>query len=218
MEQNKLFTREQKLIFDQVTKSSFIKSNFYFTGGTALSYFYLQHRYSEDLDFFSEKKFETRDIETEISQWSSKYKFTYDFQIRQVVSVFTLSFSNGIKLKVDFGFYPYKRIEKGRKILEMPIDSLIDIAVNKLTAIKQRLQARDFVDLYYLLQQFTIWDLIEGARIKFRMEIEPWILAADFALAQDLTELPRMLKPLTLDQLKSFYRNLAKKLAKTVVE
>ena len=50
-----LFTQEQKLIFDQIKNNQYLTDNFYFTGGTALSYFYLNHRYSEDMDFFSEK-------------------------------------------------------------------------------------------------------------------------------------------------------------------
>lgn len=36
--------------YKQITKA------FYLTGGTALSQFYLSHRYSEDIDLFSEKK------------------------------------------------------------------------------------------------------------------------------------------------------------------
>jgi len=32
---------------------SSLQSNFHLTGGTALAAFYLQHRYSEDLDFFT---------------------------------------------------------------------------------------------------------------------------------------------------------------------
>src|SRR3989344_7811515 len=107
MEQNKLFTGEQKLIFDQVAKGEFIKNNFYFTSGTALSYFYLQHRYSQDLDFFSDKKFDVVAIEAEIEQWSTHFNFSYDFQVRKVVSVFMLTFPNKVKLKVDFGYYPY---------------------------------------------------------------------------------------------------------------
>src|SRR3989338_300271 len=31
-----------------------LKDSFFLTGGTALSAFYLEHRYSEDLDFFTE--------------------------------------------------------------------------------------------------------------------------------------------------------------------
>lgn len=34
-----------------------LASHFYFSGGTALSHYYLQHRFSEDLDFFNHGAF-----------------------------------------------------------------------------------------------------------------------------------------------------------------
>ena len=37
----------------RVIGNSNLADNFYLTGGTALAAFYLQHRYSEDLDFFT---------------------------------------------------------------------------------------------------------------------------------------------------------------------
>lgn len=46
-----IFTKEQQIILAEVVKNN-IFQNFYFTGGTALSAFHLQHRESEDLVFF----------------------------------------------------------------------------------------------------------------------------------------------------------------------
>lgn len=213
-----LYTHEQQLIFAQVGKEPLLQNNFYFTGGTALSYFYLRHRYSEDLDFFSEKKFEFSDIEYIVKEWAKALNFTYEAQLRTVVAIFSLKFPNNKSLKVDFGYYPYKRVETGARLQGVMVDSLLDIAVNKLSTINQRTQVKDFVDLYYLLEQYTLWDLIEGVRIKFRQEIEPWLLSADLSVVQDFTELPRMIKPLTLAKLKTFYLELAQKLARTAVE
>jgi len=51
-----ILTKTQKEILNYLSKDKDFTSNFYFTGGTALSEFYLQHRLSEDLDFFSEKE------------------------------------------------------------------------------------------------------------------------------------------------------------------
>lgn len=214
-----LFTKEQQLIIDQVGKSDYLSSRFYFTGGTALSYFYIQHRFSEDLDFFSEEKLDTQNILSFIEQWAKKDNFTFTSQLKEVVYIFNLTFPNKVNLKVDFGYYPYKRIEKGAMYQRLSVDSLLDIATNKLTAINQRRQVRDFVDLYFLLKDnFTIWDLIEGARVKFNMEIEPFILGADLFEVDQFNFLPRMIKPLTLEELKLFFRNKAKELASKVVE
>ena len=60
-------------------------------------------------------------------------------------------------------------------------------------------------------------DLIEGARIKFRQELDPYTLADYFLMIEKFTTLPRMIKPLTLTQLKDFFRDQAKTLGKRSV-
>lgn len=212
------FTHEQKIILDVIAKEKFFRSSFYFTGGTALSYFYLQHRYSEDLDFFGESKFENQIILSYVEKWSKEYGFTYTSNFAEVVYIFLLTFKNKERIKLDFAYYPYKRIEKGKILNGVSIDSLTDIAVNKLLTITQRVDVKDFVDLYFLLKTFTIWDLLEGLRVKFGMKIEPFILSSDFLKVEDFEYLPRMIKPLTLEQLKSFFREQAKKISKRSVE
>ena len=197
------FSKEQKTIFDQVTKSTYLKSNFYFTGGTALSYFYLQHRYSED----------------EVKLWAKKFDFTFQHQFKEVVNIFTINFKNKITLKVDFGYYPHRRVGKGISYQGISIDSQLDIAINKLASVNQRSQVKDFVDLYFLLDKFLIWDLIEDVKVKFRMELEPWILASDLEYYIDQFKyLPKMIKPLTLNGLKKFFRNQAIILGRKAVE
>ena len=94
----------------------------------------------------------------------------------------------------------------------------LDIAANKLLTVTQRNEAKDFVDLYYVLQKFTFWDLRTAVQVKFNVEIEPFTISADFLLVENFTALPRMIRPLTLPQLKEFYRDLAQELARTVVE
>lgn len=214
-----VFTSGQKLIFDQISSHPFLKSNFYFTGGTALSYFYLQHRYSEDLDFFSLKPFNDKKILDIMRRFAHSAGFTFRADLKEVVYMFYLTFGNGEVIKVDFGHYPYKRIEKGPTFQGISIDSLLDIAVNKLSTINQRSSVKDFVDLYYLLDAFTIWDLIEGVGVKFRMEIEHWILASDLGyVVEKFNSMPKMIKPLTLAELKTYYRKLAVDLGKKRVE
>jgi len=197
------FSKEQKTIFDQVTKSTYLKSNFYFTGGAALSYFYLQHRYSED----------------EVKLWAKKFDFTFQHQFKEVVNIFTINFKNKITLKVDFGYYPHRRVGKGISYQGISIDSQLDIAINKLASVNQRSQVKDFVDLYFLLDKFLIWDLIEDVKVKFRMELEPWILASDLEYyIYQFKYLPKMIKPLTLNGLKKFFRNQAIILGRKAVE
>jgi len=218
MGQISILTSEQKIILDEIKKNNTLKELFYFTGGTALSLIYLKHRYSEDLDFFTQATFDTATIVTLLKEWSKAHHFTFRSQTSEFVLFCTLNFSNKRRLKIDFARYPYKPLEKGNNYCGFQVDSLLDIAVNKLSLLSQRAEVKDFVDLYFLLQQFSIWDLIEGARIKFNMEIEPFILAADFTNAEDFKHMPKMIKPLILEELKSFFRTKAKELGKKVVE
>lgn len=213
-----LFTPEQSIVLHQVEKDSYLRSNFYFTGGTALSAFYLNHRESEDLDFFFEKEFDKDTILTQVSKWAKIHDFTFKEQFKEVVYVFILRFKNGRELKVDFGYYPYKRIEKGTKYKNLEVDSLTDIAVNKLMTINQRTTVKDFVDLYFLLKEFSLWDLIEGVRVKFRREIDPFLLSADFLKVEDFEYLPKMIKPLTIEKLQDFFRQKAVEIGKNAVE
>ncbi|MEK7458532.1 MAG: nucleotidyl transferase AbiEii/AbiGii toxin family protein, partial [Patescibacteria group bacterium] len=48
-----ILTPNQHKLLECAAQSSGIVDTFYLTGGTALAEFYLHHRLSEDLDFFS---------------------------------------------------------------------------------------------------------------------------------------------------------------------
>lgn len=53
----KILTKFQKDVLKIIGKSEFFSKKFYWGGGTALAYYYLEHRLSEKLDFFSEDLF-----------------------------------------------------------------------------------------------------------------------------------------------------------------
>ncbi|HSW88006.1 MAG TPA: nucleotidyl transferase AbiEii/AbiGii toxin family protein [Candidatus Saccharimonadales bacterium] len=209
MEKIQLHTREQEIIFDEIKKNEFLKSHFYFTGGTALSSLYLHHRYSDDLDFFNANQFDNQILFTLMNDWSKKHSFTFTSNFVEVVYIFLLTFSNKSELKVDFSYYPYKRLEKESLVNDIAVDSLLDIAVNKLLTISQRTEVKDFVDLYYLLDIFTIWDLRNGVKSKFSIDLDPLIIGADFLKVESFNYLPRMIKPLKLEELQSFFQKKA---------
>lgn len=214
-----LTNREQKIILDVVKADDFISQHFYFTGGTALSSCYLNHRYSEDLDFFTTEKFDQQVVFEIVERWSKKHNFTIrSARFVEVVYIFNLLFKNGEVLKVDFATYAHKQIEKPKIVEGVAIDSLTDIAVNKLLTVSQRSEIKDFVDLYFLLKKFSIWDLRYGVKIKFNVDIEPLLLAADFLKVENFDVMPRMIKPLTLEELKSFFREKAKEIGAKAVE
>lgn len=210
-------TPKQRIIFDEFRNNYYLKNNFYFTGGTALSAVYFKHRLSEDLDFFTPRKFDNLAILDLLNSWGKKHNFKFLLKEQEVVRIYLIEFDDGEKLKLDFGYYPYERVEAGKVIESVNVDSLIDIAINKLSTIMQRTEIKDFVDLYFLLQKFTIWDLMRGVEVKFRLKTDPFLVGVDFLKIDSFEELPKMLKPLKLEQLKSFYKDLAKKLGMKAV-
>ncbi len=206
-----ILSPEQKTILAGLRESKFIKDGFYLTGGTALAEYYLQHRLSEDLDFFSDEKFDNQTILAIMEGLAKKQNFTFTSRLSGPVYSFMVEFPDKKKTKLDFGFYPYKRLRKSEIEMGLQIDSLLDIAVNKLMVVIQRENVKDFIDLYYLLKKFTLWDLLEGVRIKFRQKPELFLLATDFLKIEEFDFLPKMVKPLDIEKLKKYYRKLAKK-------
>lgn len=218
MGQVKFNSKKQEIIFDEFRKDNVLRTTFYLTGGTALAVFYLYHRESEDLDFFTPKPYARLAVFNAVTAWSKKRNYVIEDRSNEMVQIFYFVFPDGNKMKVDFNYYPCHRVKKGLLYESVHIDSQLDIAINKLITISQRTEVKDFVDLYFLLKTFTIWDLIDGVRVKFGVKMEPYIIAADFMKALNFENLPKMLVPLTLKELQDFYRERAKKIGMSVVE
>ena len=212
------FTTLQQQIFDEFSKNHNLVKQFYFTGGTALSAVYLHHRESEDLDFFSERDFDNDLIIEFIKHASTVLKLDYKVTLRERVRIFEFLKRDKFIIKVDFGYYPHPRLKKGGKVQGVEVDSLVDIAANKITTILQRTEVKDFVDLFFLLKKYTIWDLLHWSEQKFRIEIDLVWLGSAFLKAEKFDYLPQMLVPLSLSELQDFYRGLARKLGKSVVK
>lgn len=213
-----IVTAEQQVILSAFKEDSSLRSRFYFTGGTALSLYYLHHRVSEDLDFFSEQKFNFDNVATIVDSWKKKYRFTATLRQVETVRMFFLAFPSGVEVKVDFVHYPHRRVEQSQNIDNMQVDSMFDIAINKLNTVIQRSQVKDFVDLYFLLKEFSLWDLIRGVEVKFGYEIDQIFLASDFMKVKDFDFLPKMIVPLTISQLRTFFKELAREIGKQITE
>jgi len=212
------FTPLQQSIFETITKHPLLPKTFYFTGGTALSVAYLHHRESEDLDFFSETDFDDEQISDVVNSIASSLGAIYRFTRHYRARIFELVKKNNVLIKIDFVYHPHKRLEKGVDIEGFPVDSLRDIATNKLLTINQRTEIKDFVDLYFLLEEFTIWDLLYAVKAKYNMEFDIILVGADFMKAENFKFLPKMTMPLTLEELKSFFRKKAKQIGRRTVE
>lgn len=165
----------QKKFLDFAGKEPHFFKNFYFSGGTCLAIYYLQHRFSEDLDFFSLKEFSPSDIFTLLKKGKKILSYqSVDYQQSFNRNIFHLLYPQNNSVKVEFTYYPFMPIEKPKLQGNIKIDSLKDIAVNKIFTILQEPRGRDFYDFYEICRKtgWKLQDLIKLARIKFDYQID----------------------------------------------
>ncbi len=213
-----ILTPKQYKFLELAAADPRIVADFYLTGGTALSEFYLFHRLSEDIDLFCEKEeVNQKFVEIFLKKISPKMKIKY---LRPTVFLglvsYKLVFSDGEELKVDFNYYPFPLISKGARFKNLRVDSLYDIAANKLHTIFMKPRPRDYVDLYLILSQenYSLDRLIIDAKTKFDWHIDNITLASQFARVKDLAfeDVPRMLVPFDQKIMEKFFLDLAKSL------
>lgn len=214
----KIITKVQGKFLKLFSKSTLAKQ-FYFSGGTALSYFYLNHRYSEDLDFFSEEEFDSVQISVFLKSIKKEIGYiSFDYQQSFNRNIYHLLFKNS-SLKVEFTYYPFAQVQKPKKIGGILVDSLIDIATNKLFTISQNARGRDYFDLYYINQKekVSLEELQKLAKIKFDWHIDPLHLGTQLNRAQEFIDDPILSKTVSKDKLVKFFKKEASKLGKEIV-
>lgn len=214
-----ILSANQIRILEAIGSDKSLCRSFYLTGGTALAEYYLKHRLSEDLDFFSEQEFDPQAI----SVFFAKNKKTLgikkvDFQQSFNRNLFFLYLKNDV-IKTEFTYFPFLRIEKKAKENNLFIDSLNDIAVNKLFTIYQKPRSRDFIDLYLILKKtgWRIEDLVKKAKIKFDWHIDYLQLGSQFLLAEKVKDFPRMLAKLENKTWQKFFLEQAKKFSPKIL-
>lgn len=215
-----ILTANQLKFLEYFSKNTQLSKKFYLTGGTALSEFYLKHRYSEDLDFFSEQEFRSSSITPYVTKSKEFLKFkAFDYQNSFNRNIFQLVYSNKSFLKVEFTYFPFIQVEKPKLIKGVLVDSLIDIAVNKLFTIHQQPRGRDFFDLYVITQKqkWNIEELIRKMRIKFDTKVDYLQLGTQFMKVIELLDDP-ILKDskVTKNEIEIFFKVEASKFSSKI--
>lgn len=119
------------------------------------------------------------------------------------------------ELKIEFTYYPFAPIRQPSEISGLRVDSLEDVAANKLMALIDRIEPKDFVDIFFILKEteITVPKLRELLAKKFHLQLEAMTLGSEFAKVRSLEALPKMIKPLILSELKQFFSDQARELA-----
>jgi len=143
----------------ELNKSVLFK-NYFLVGGTALS-LQIGHRISEDIDLFTRQDID----KDEILAFMNK-KYAKKFQIINVQNSILQIMANDIK--IDFVKYDFPLIEDVKNEAGIKYLGKKDIAAMKLLATANRgNQAKDFVDVFFLLKEMSLAEMFDFYKQKY---------------------------------------------------
>ena len=138
--------------------------NFNLVGDTSLA-LQIGHRLSIDIDLFTINDFDTSEIVLEL-----KEDLHFDI-IQQNPNTLTLNIEYPINsnqfIKVDVLKYPYPLLNAIIKNDGIRLLSIEDIIPMKLSAVSNRGAKKDFYDIYFLLDKYSLKEMLELFSKKF---------------------------------------------------
>ncbi len=168
--------------------------NFHLVGGTSLA-LQLGHRNSIDIDLFTQNDFDDEEI---MSLMSEKFAVIERFRRKNTI----ICLLNNIKTDFIKHNYPLLKepiIEEGIRFL-----SKEDIAAMKMHAIIQSgKRLKDFIDIYFLLEHFSMNKMIDFFAEKYNY-MNPMIALKAvnfFGEIDENIDPPKLLKPLKISQI-----------------
>jgi len=193
-----------------------IDTGFYLTGGTAASRGYLNHRYSDDLDFFVND-------ESDFPLWADRViqglnaarKWELDIVSRydRFVRLNLTHLEVGLKLEM-INDVPSRVGEVATHPTLGKLDSAENILANKLTALITRQEPKDLADVWGFCCQMklSLEDAITGAQGKAAGIFPADLSRVLLSTTQYDYDLIRWIKPPPVDQFLLCLRQLGEKL------
>lgn len=164
-------------------------------GGTALALQY-GHRQSIDLDFFGTLAVEQDEI---IEMLSSVGSFSIHNRSKRILQLILRD------IKVDIIDYSqYKWIDD--PVIEdgIPLASPKDIAAMKINAIEGRGTRKDFVDVYFLMQHYSLSELLDFYAQKYpNHSFFRALLSLNYFEDAEQQAMPKMQIPVSWEEIKS---------------
>lgn len=171
---------------------------FALAGGTALA-LQMGHRISIDLDFLTDKEFDSLGL---VERLSSSFEID---DISSAVNSLTLFIKIGESaVKTDFIRHNYPRLRPLIIVEGLRLFSLEDIAAMKLNAVANRGAKKDFYDIHALLSRFSLPELLAFFEAKYQKH-NSFTVTKSLAYFDDadLEPDPRSLVRLTWQEIKA---------------
>lgn len=182
----------------------------YLAGGTALA-LQLGHRISIDLDFFTPDEFDERILSSSLGEFP---------EFVQEGTAWRTVWGRVGETKFSLFYYKYPLIGDTLPFEGLKLASKKDIAAMKIHAVSDRGTKRDFVDLYFLAQEFGLDEILLFYDDKYGdLEEKAYHLIRSLDYFSDadnepLDKAPKLLLDLSWDLVKKFFSKESMRLAK----
>lgn len=215
---NPILTNYQKDILKAFFAIPFGKQ-FFLTGGTALSAFYLAHRQSKDFDFFSIEDYDSLELEKVVEMLASQLDTTIETKV--VTNTYREVYLTHRKKqwiqRIDFVKDQPVLFGKRVKIDSIIVDSLENISAGKILAMYGRFEPKDYIDLYFICKETSIdfFALFEKTKKK-DLGLNEFYFANMTADVEKLQNFPTLNKPFNKNKFNQFFLDLSTKLFKKI--
>lgn len=206
-------TSAQRRFLDHLLEAE-LADTFYLSGGTALSAFHLHHRRSDDLDLFSRHPFDA----TEVVHLVNAIAEDEPIPRRVADRLGFLVQVAGEPLRVEFVHYEFDWIEQPvPRYHGLRVDGLRDILANKLSAMVERTDPKDYADLLHLLRrtELTLDQGMRDCKTKFGWPGLHHLLQSALLRVDHLSGWPETEPPTTLDEARAFFHGLVQDLVRS---
>lgn len=188
---------------------------FFLTGGTALSAFYFAHRLSKDFDFFSLEAFDPSRLTSTINDIAKHMQASVSVKVGSPTyqEIYLENKRDNWMQRIDIVHEQPRHFGKLLTVEGIVVDSLENIATNKILTLFGRLEPKDYIDFYVIMKHsnYTFEKLFELAKKK-DLGLFEFYFANSIANVSSITVWPPMKKNLDKKEIVKFYLDLSKKL------
>ena len=176
--------------------------------------FYLEHRLSYDLDFFSKESVDWMELDGVVRLCSAEIGATLHL-LRDAPTFrrYVLEKDTDKEI-IDFVIDLSPQVNTNKNwVGGIQVDTLYEIMLNKITTLISRCEIKDIVDLYFLEKEgYLIEDCFKDAQTKDG-GLDPSMISL-LLNSVKIDELPDyIIKPLALSELQDFVNDLKKRMA-----
>lgn len=190
------------------------RQDFFLTGGTALSVFYLDHRKSYDLDLFTPQMVDWFQIDALLALICQRIGAEHRSVTKTPLFCRHELVRGQEKEIVDLVVEQVPQIEEKKNHFgQIIVDTPREIGINKICMLVSRSEIKDVIDLLFLSRQgFDVLANVTAAKRK-EASLEPALLS--YLLSQlHVAEMPSyLIQPISSGELTDFIANLKRELS-----